>query len=121
MITRLILKNERENKNMKIKKTFQLEDLKNYLSNGAALEAAPAFNTYGTAGNGYVRRQGYYLTTPDKTVVAFQIIFTSKGYGTMSQELTQYNHRWHDKYDKYDAEVNEWIDKNISYLLKPFR
>ena len=119
MITRLILKNERKLKNMKVKKTFTVEDLKNYLSNGAALEAAPAFNTYGTAGNGYVRREGYYLTTPNNEAIAFQIIFTSKGYGTMSQELTQYNHRYHDKYKQYDTAVNEWIDKNISYLVKP--
>lgn len=104
---------------MKIKKTFTLEDLKNYLSNGAALETAPAFNTYGTSSSGYLRRDGYYLTTPNNEVIAFQIIFSSRGYGTMTQELTQYNERYHDKYGQYDEAVNEWIDKNINYLIKP--
>lgn len=122
MITRLILLNERKGDlKMKINKKFEIETLKKYLANGARLSINPFIWTYGTSSMGYIRREGYTLTTPDGTHHDLQIIFTAKKYGTITTDIKKLNERYHDKYRQYDEAVNKWLNNNINYLIEPFK
>ena len=103
---------------MKINKKFEIETLKKYLTNGAKLKKNIFLDTWGTSGSGYVRREGFTLTTPDGTQHDIQIIFTSKKYGTITTDIKTLNERYHTKYNQYHLKVNEWLEKNIWYLLE---
>lgn len=120
MITRLILLNENKGDlKMRINKKFEIETLKKYLANGARLKKNIFLDTWGTSSMGYIRRSGFTLTTPDGTHHDLQIIFTTKKYGTITTDIKRLNQRYLTKYKQYDYDVNEWLSKNVWYLLEP--
>lgn len=70
-------------------------------------------DTHGTSSMGLIMRIGItakVLNTGERK--DYQIIFSSKGYGTTTSDIIELNGRWLSKYDYYLKKVNEWLEKN---------
>lgn len=80
------------------------------------IKRSRTLDTYGTSGSGLVAMAGVTVETPTE-LKNYQIIFSSRGYGTTTDNLTTYNGRFLDKHMQYFNDVDEWLKRyNLDIL-----
>lgn len=70
-----------------------------------------SLDTYGTSGCGLVVRAGILVHTESESK-KYQIKFSPKGYGTVTDDIVWFNGRRLVKYDKYFKDVDLWLKLN---------
>lgn len=70
-----------------------------------------SLDTFGTSGSGLVARMGIKVETSKETK-EYQIKFSSKGYGSVTDKIDWFNGRTKEKYDKYFTRINIWLEGN---------
>lgn len=92
---------------MKLKKRMTEQELVNLVEQeGAKVERCYALDTFGTSGSGYVERRG--LTVELRGIVKdYQIVYSSRGYGAITDDIIEYNGRMLAKYSPYIHAVNK--------------
>lgn len=102
---------------MKLKKKMEAKELKGLVEKGAKVTRNHSLDTYGTSGSGYVERRGITIEL-DGISKDYQVIYSAKGYGTITDDIVGYNGRWLEKYHEYANNVDLHFDTIVKELLK---
>ena len=102
---------------MKLKKKMDAKELKGLVEKGAKITRNYLLDTHGTSGSGYVERRGITIEL-NGVRKDYQVIYSSRGYGTITDDIKEYNRRWLKKYYKYVDLVNDHFDNMMDEVRK---
>lgn len=75
------------------------------------IERDTKLDTYGLNSSGLLVRVGIVAYTENETK-QYQIIFSSRGYGTVDSSIIKYNNKMKNKHQQYFEKVNQWLYSN---------
>ncbi len=102
---------------MKLKKKMEAKELINLAEQGAKITGNYSLNTYGTSGMGYVERRGITIEL-NGVSKNYQVIYSARGYGTITDDIVEYNGRWLEKYREYANDVNYHFNNMMDEVRK---
>lgn len=102
---------------MKLKKKMEEKDLKGLVEKGAKITRNYLLDTHGTSGSGYVERRGITIEL-NGVSKDYQVIYSARGYGTITDDIKEYNGRWLEKYHKYTGAVNNHFNNMMDLVRK---
>lgn len=108
---------------MKLKKKMEAKELIGLVEKGAKITRNHSLDTYGTSGSGYVERKGITIEL-NGVSKDYQVIYSARGYGAITDDIVEYNGRWLEKYHEYannvDFHFNNMMDE-VSKLTQQLK
>ena len=98
---------------LKLKKNYNVNELKGLQDKGYNIEIASELNTYGISGSGYMERLGIKINGAN-----YQVIYSSRGYGRITSDITYYDGRYFSKHITYIEAVKKHFNNNVLPYVK---
>ena len=102
---------------MRLKKRMNAKELKGLAEQWAKITRNYSLDTHGTSGMGYVERRGITIEL-NGVSKDYQVIYSARGYGTITDDIVEYNGRWLEKYGVYANAVNSHFDNMMDEVRK---
>ncbi len=111
------IKKRKGDRKMKLKKRMNEQELINLAKQGAKITGNYSLNTYGTSGMGYVERIGITIEL-NGVSKDYQVIYSARGYGAITDNIVEHNGRWLEKYREYSNAVNSHFNNMMHEVRK---
>lgn len=102
---------------MRLKKRMNAKELRGLIEKGAKITRNLWLDTYGTSGMGYVERRGITIQL-NGVSKNYQVIYSARGYGAITDDIVELNGRWLEKYHKYSNDVDSHFNNMIDEVAK---